>query len=104
LAWAKNGSGRAAVRAHARRYTHLAAICGTLALLAFAFHIADVKALYHRPELLWASWVAFGIWLARIFFLALRDRMTGDPISFSVKDWISLLAAMAFIGCWIAAF
>ena len=85
-------------------YPYFAVLYGLVAIVAFAFHINDVKALYHRPELLWASWIAFGFWLGRIFSLARRGRMAGDPITFSVTDWISLTAAIAMIGCWIAAF
>jgi 4-hydroxybenzoate polyprenyltransferase/phosphoserine phosphatase len=104
LSLAKIGLGGAEVGTHAHRYTNLAALCGFLAVLAFAVHIIDVKALYHRPELLWASWIAFGLWLGRIFSLARRGRMPGDPITFSVTDWISLMSTIASIGCWIAAF
>jgi 4-hydroxybenzoate polyprenyltransferase len=54
---------------------------------------------YARPEFLSAIPVLLSIWLGRIWILAHRGRMNDDPVSFAIRDNVSigLGAAIAIV-------
>ena len=71
---------------------------GFLSVLVFLLYIASseqVKALYTNPLWLWAIAPVFVYWLMRTWFLAQRDRMDADPVTFAVRDPASWVSAAA---------
>ncbi|MCD1634202.1 UbiA family prenyltransferase [Martelella mediterranea] len=57
---------------------------------------------YARPELLGGIPLLLSIWLGRIWLLSHRGKMTDDPVSFAIRDrvslWLALLIALLFVG------
>jgi 4-hydroxybenzoate polyprenyltransferase/phosphoserine phosphatase len=74
-------------------------------VLALYVHSNEVRRLYSRPELLWLLVLGLIYWISRVWFLAKRRELPGDPVLFAVRDRQSLalgilsaaaLAAAAF--------
>lgn len=80
----------------------MAIASGFLSVLVLALYIAspEVRALYPRPEILWAACPVLLYWISRTVMLAHRGRMTDDPVIYAVRDRVSLAcgAAMAAVG------
>jgi 4-hydroxybenzoate polyprenyltransferase len=58
---------------------------------------------YAHPEFLWLAPMLVAIWLGRIWLLAHRGRMHDDPVSFAVRDKVSLaLGAGLGLAFWAA--
>jgi 4-hydroxybenzoate polyprenyltransferase len=74
-----------------------------MSLLVLVLYIngEDVRPLYQQPGMLWWLMPVFLYWVSRIWILAHRGQMPGDPIAFAVKDRAShitlLLAAIIFM-------
>ena len=79
----------------------LAAASGLNAVTVFALYISSdtVHRLYRHPKALWVICPILMYWIGRALILAERQLIDDDPISFALKDRISLLAValIAFI-------
>jgi 4-hydroxybenzoate polyprenyltransferase len=65
---------------------------GYLSVLVLCLYISSdhVQQLYHRVELLWLLCPLLLYWISRIWFLAKRGDLPGDPVAFAVRDPASL--------------
>ena len=70
---------------------------GFIASLIMSFYITseDVAKLYKHPDLLWLALLIIFYWQARLWFLADRGEMPHDPVSFALRDRISLLCGLS---------
>lgn len=57
----------------------------------------EVGVRYARPDLLWPGLPLLLYWQARLWVFALRGDLHDDPIAFSLRDRVSLLAAGLFL-------
>ena len=73
----------------------LAGVSGFTAILVLALYVNSdtVRALYRRPEGLWALCVIMIYWVGRVQILAHRGQMHDDPVVFAATDRISLICA-----------
>jgi 4-hydroxybenzoate polyprenyltransferase len=69
------------------------ATTGYLSALVLALYIRsdEVRHLYRRPEWLWLIVLTIVYWISRIWFLAKRRELPGDPVVFALKDRHSLV-------------
>lgn len=67
-------------------------ISGYLSALTLALYVRsnEVRLLYSRPELLWVIVLGLIYWISRIWFLAKRRELPGDPVVFALRDRHSL--------------
>lgn len=74
---------------------------GMVAILVLALFAHDpaTAAHYTNPELLWLLCLPLIYWMNRIWMMARRGQVEGDPVAFAIKDRRSILigAAMACI-------
>jgi hypothetical protein len=77
----------------------------TAATVVFAFYISgtEVKALYHRPDMLWMLSLLMLYWTNRIWIGAKRGKINEDPVVFAVKDRVSRLVGLTAVAIVIAA-
>ena len=81
---------------------------GYLSVLVFALYlnsnVSYVQSLYQYPDILWGICPILLFWLSRLWLLAVRGEVTGDPIVFAFKDktsyFIALLAVAVWLGAW----
>lgn len=87
-----HGSG-ARVRAYPVADSGMVAICGALssllAMLPLAIHLVVQHPLHPRYELAWVVLVLLMYWLIRMWLLAGRGRINGDPLAFALTDRVS---------------
>lgn len=73
--------------------------CGVMAALVYCLYITGpVRELYRRPDVLWLGLPLLLYWVVRIWLLALRGEVDEDPVVFVVRDGISYLTLLAFLG------
>jgi 4-hydroxybenzoate polyprenyltransferase/phosphoserine phosphatase len=78
----------------------LASATATPVILAlYIIGEAGPSGLYDQPQFLWGAPVMLTIWLCRVWLLANRAELDDDPVSFAVKDPLSLA-----IGAGLAVF
>jgi 4-hydroxybenzoate polyprenyltransferase/phosphoserine phosphatase len=66
-----------------------AAMTSLLVLILFLVFEAFIQT-YAHPDWLWAAPALIFLWLCRIWLLASRSQLEDDPVSFAVKDGVSL--------------
>ena len=92
-------------RAYRREDRSMVAAFGVAAALAATVVLAlyvngsDVIHMYRTPQVLWALGPIVLTWLARMWTLAHRGVMPGDPVLFALRDRGSWLAALALVAC-----
>lgn len=64
-------------------------------VLALYLNSAEVVKAYHRPNLLWLLCPLIIYWTSRLWLLANRGWIVGDPIVFAVRDRASIAVAIA---------
>ncbi len=71
----------------------LGGAAGYLAVLVLALYIdSDTsRALYARPQVLWALCVLLLYWISHLWLMAHRKRMDDDPLVFAVRNSVSRL-------------
>lgn len=76
------------------------AAAGAGAVLVLALYIASAEArlLYPAPAWLWLACPLLWYWLARVWTLAHRGDLRGDPVLFALRDAPSLVVAGALAG------
>jgi 4-hydroxybenzoate polyprenyltransferase len=72
-------------------------------VLSLYVNAADVQHMYRMPQILWALGPIVLTWLARMWTLAHRGEMPGDPVLFALNDRGSWLAALALLACFALA-
>jgi 4-hydroxybenzoate polyprenyltransferase len=72
-------------------------------VLSLYVNAADVQHMYRMPQILWALGPIVLTWLARMWTLAHRGEMPGDPVLFALNDRGSWLAALALLVCFALA-
>ncbi|WP_030538877.1 UbiA family prenyltransferase [Sphingobium sp. DC-2] len=77
---------------------------GMVAILVLALfaHDPETAAHYAVPELLWLLCLPLIYWLNRIWMMARRGEVEGDPVAFAIKDRRSILVG-ASMACIFAA-
>ena len=83
----------------------LGIVSGFSAVLVMALYInsAEVRAQYGQPAWLWLACPLLWYWQARLWTLAHRGRLHGDPVLFALRDPASLLIALLLGGVLLAA-
>ena len=82
----------------------IAAALAATVVLALYVNGDDVSLLYDRPLLLWALGPIVLSWLMRLWSLAHRGQLPGDPVLYALRDGTSWAAALALIACvWLAS-
>ena len=77
---------------------------GYLAVLVLCLYINSdlVRHLYRNVEVLWLLCPLLLYWIGRIWFLAKRGELPGDPVAFAIRDSVSyamgVLAALVIAG------
>jgi len=67
------------------------AVASLLIMVLFIAEEVRIHHLYHHPRALWGIPVILAMWVGRIWLLAQRGEMKDDPVSFALRDRISLL-------------
>ncbi|MEM6257539.1 MAG: UbiA family prenyltransferase [Planctomycetota bacterium] len=80
---------------------------GYLAVVIFAVYINSdtVKEIYTTPKVLWLACPLLLYWMSRVWLLAQRGSLRGDPLLFALSDRISyfFIALMALV-MWLAQY
>ena len=73
---------------------------GYLAVLVLALYIQDSRTseLYHTPQLIWLACPTLLFWISRAWLITHRGQMHDDPIVFAIKDRMSWLVGLCFLG------
>ncbi len=77
---------------------------GMVSILVMALFIHDIETTgsYATPELLWVLCIGLLYWINRVWMMARRGQVDGDPVAFALKDprsiAIGAIMAIAFIG------
>ena len=77
----------------------IAAALAASVVLVLYVNGPDVIDMYRRPQLLWALAPIVLTWLARMWTVAHRGEMPGDPVLHALRDPGSWLAALALLIC-----
>lgn len=72
---------------------------GVAAVLVMALYInsGDVRALYAQPAWLWFACPLLWYWQARLWTLAHRGNLPGDPVLFALRDPASVVVGLALV-------
>jgi 4-hydroxybenzoate polyprenyltransferase len=78
---------------------------GYLSVLVLCLYINSdlVGQLYETPEMLWLLCPILLYWIGRIWFLAKRGELPGDPVAFAVRDPLSYLLGLLAVAVLAAA-
>ena len=98
-------AGRGYLAADAPAVLAFGAAASVAAVLVMALYInsAEVRALYGQPAWLWLACPLLWYWQARLWTLAHRGRLHGDPVLFALRDPASLLIALLLGGVLLVA-
>lgn len=82
----------------------MAVAAGFVSVLVMALYVTspDIRALYHRPEALWAICPVLLYWISRMVMLTHRGEMHDDPVVFAVRDRASLVCFVVILGAAVA--
>ena len=75
----------------------------SILVLALFAHDPETATHYASPDLLWLLCLPLLYWLNRIWMMARRGEVEGDPVAFAVKDKRSLLVGVALISILVMA-
>ena len=78
---------------------------GYLSVLVLCLYINSdlVGQLYQTVEMLWLLCPILLYWIGRIWFLAKRGELPGDPVAFAVRDPVSYLLGLLAVAVLAAA-
>ena len=71
---------------------------GYISVLVFLLYLnssTQAQELYHHPRWLWAAAPILTYWLTRIWFLARRGKVNGDPVIFAITDLVTYYCVLA---------
>jgi len=75
------------------------AVASLLIMVLFIAEEVRIHHLYHHPRALWGIPIMLAMWVGRIWLLAQRGEMKDDPVSFALRDRLSLI-----LGLFVAIF
>jgi 4-hydroxybenzoate polyprenyltransferase/phosphoserine phosphatase len=83
----------------------LGSSAGYLSVLVLALYIQDshTAELYSTPQLIWLACPLLLYWISRVWLLTHRGKMHDDPIVFAIRDRISWVVAICFVGTFAIA-
>jgi 4-hydroxybenzoate polyprenyltransferase/phosphoserine phosphatase len=83
----------------------LGACSGLMCVMVLALYIngPQVEILYGTPTVLWLLCPLLMYWVARVWLIAHRGKMTSDPVVFAIKDKVSYLVGLCSVAVVIAA-
>ena len=78
---------------------------GLISVLVFLFYVSDPSVIsqYRSPQFLWFASIALAYWIANLWFLASRNLITEDPISFALKEKTSLVTIIILVTLFLLA-
>ena len=78
---------------------------GYLSVLVLALYIQDSRTsdLYHTPQLIWLACPILLFWISRAWLITHRGQMHDDPIVFAIKDRMSWIVGLCFLGVFALA-
>lgn len=78
----------------------LGSTSGYLSVLVLCLYISTdvVRDLYRTVDVLWLLAPVLLYWVSRIWFLAKRGELPGDPVAFAVRDPVSLVTGLLAAG------
>ena len=59
----------------------------------------DVVRLYGSPLFLWGIVPVMFYWVSRIWIMAWRNQLPGDPVLFAVRDRVSYVCGAFLVAC-----
>jgi 4-hydroxybenzoate polyprenyltransferase/phosphoserine phosphatase len=74
-------------------------MCSILIVVLFLVFEAFASGGYRHPVWLWPTPALIALWTQRVWLLASRGDLDDDPVSFAVRDRISLLLGAALFAC-----
>jgi 4-hydroxybenzoate polyprenyltransferase len=86
----------------------LGSAAGYMAVLVLALYInsPEIRALYHRPEIIWLLCPLLLYWVSRVWLHAHRSKLDEDPVVFAFRDrvscWTMVLAAAIAIAATVS--
>jgi len=83
----------------------LGSAAGYMAVLILALYInsPEIRALYHRPEVIWFLCPLLLYWVSRVWLGAHRGKLHDDPVVFAFKDRVSRLVMVLAAGIALTA-
>jgi 4-hydroxybenzoate polyprenyltransferase len=75
----------------------------SILVLALFAHDPETAARYAAPELLWLLCLPLLYWINRIWMMARRGQVDGDPVVFAINDRRSLMVVAAMAGILLLA-
>jgi 4-hydroxybenzoate polyprenyltransferase/phosphoserine phosphatase len=71
----------------------LGSASGYMAVMVLALYVNDNKItqLYKHPEFIWLACPLLLVWISRVWMLAHRGQMNEDPVTFAIRDRLSLV-------------
>lgn len=67
-----------------------AAVAAPVMMSLYLINEAFSVDIYHHPKFLWCIPLVIGLWLGRMWLLCGRGELADDPVSFALKDKVSL--------------
>jgi len=75
----------------------------SILVLALFAHDAEASRSYASPQLLWLLCLPLIYWMNRIWMMARRGQVEGDPVAFAIRDRRSLAVGAAMLLIFLAA-
>ncbi len=77
---------------------------GMVSVLILGLYIEDIRAtgIYTAPDLLWGIVLAILYWINRIWMMARRGEVDGDPVAFAIRDHRSIAVGALSAALYIA--
>jgi 4-hydroxybenzoate polyprenyltransferase len=98
-------AGRSYMASDTQALASLGTGSGFLCVLVLALYInsPQIGLLYESPEALWLLCPLVMYWVCRVWMIAFRGKMDGDPVVFALKDRVSYLVGLCAAGVIFAA-
>jgi len=78
-------------------------IASLLIMVLFIVEEVGRRGAYAHPGVLWAIPIVLALWVSRIWLLAHRGQMKDDPVSFALRDKVSLVLGVATAAIFVIA-
>ena len=97
--------GRRYARSDAEALFSLGVAMGTAAVVVLALYISSpaIRALYHKPDILWALCFLMLYWNNRLWIGARRGKINDDPVIFAIRDRASRAIGVVFVAIIVIA-
>ena len=78
---------------------------GMVSILVMGLFIHDISesGVYQAPHLLWGICIGLLYWINRVWMMARRGEVDGDPVAFAIKDRRSIIVALFMGAIFLAA-